>query len=81
MSKDNKISIQNSMKASPGSSSNSERDDEVKKSSGSGKTSFGESDDENIENMSGFDTDSDEDNSKNHGEFGSNCTRIFHLKM
>lgn len=74
MSKDQNI-FQNSVRTSPGSSSNSERgDDEMKKSSGSGK-SFGESDDENIENMSGFDSDTDEDNSKQHGGLRKPITR------
>lgn len=63
----NSNAMQNSLKSSPGSStnSNSERDEDVKKSNGSGK-SFGESDDEN---MSGFDSDSEDENSKNNGKF------------
>lgn len=73
MSKEQK-KIQSSMKTSPGSSTNSEREDDVmKKSNGGSRKSFGESDDDNIENMSGFDSDSEEDNSKSTG---NNCKTI-----
>lgn len=64
MSENNLNLVKNPIKSSPTSSTTSERDEDTKKSNLNGKSM--ESEDEN---MSGFDTDTDEDYSKNSGNF------------